>query len=93
MDKSKKAAPLGLFVIFTALSIFFWWAFYERYLKYAECIAAANSSCVTSSGDNLISGGMLWVLLAMPFSFLAVIFLLISIYRLVRKPSGDSTKP
>ena len=87
-DRFKKRAPIGWLIIFTALSAFFWWAFYERYLRYAECIAVAKSSCVTSSGDNLIGGGMFWALLALPFSLLAAIFLFVCIYYLARKESG-----
>lgn len=58
-------------LIFT--SGFFWWLFWDRYLKYADCIEAANSSCVTNDGDNLTSAGMIWLVPALVFAVLALI--------------------
>ena len=81
----KKEAPITWLAIFTAIATFFWWVFYERYVRYADCIEAAKSSCLTPEGDNLTSGGIFWALLALPFSLLAALFLLISIYRLARR--------
>jgi len=55
------------------------WLFYVRYLKYSDCIAAAQSSCIVEyadgSVDNLTSGGFVWGLLAVPFWIAALFFL------------------
>ena len=55
------------------------WLFYARYLKYSDCIAAAQSSCIVEyadgSVDNLTSGGFVWGLLAVPFWIAALLFL------------------
>lgn len=83
--KPRKAAPIVLLTIFTATAMLFWSLFYERYVKYADCIGAAKSSCLTPEGDNLTSGGMLWGLLAVPFTVLAAFCLLVSIHRLARR--------
>jgi hypothetical protein len=55
------------------------WLFYARYLKYSDCIAAAQSSCIVEypdgSVDNLTGGGFVWGLLAVPFWVAALFFL------------------
>jgi hypothetical protein len=55
------------------------WLFYARYLKHADCIAAAQSSCIVEypdgSIDNLTSGGFVWGLLAAPIWLAALLFL------------------
>lgn len=55
------------------------WLFYVRYWKYADCIAAAQSSCIVEypdgSVDNLTGGGFVWGLLAVPFWLAAALFL------------------
>lgn len=87
MTRADKAAgPLALFLLFSALSAFFWWVFDQRYLEHADCIEAlANSSCMTPEGDNLTSGGIFWALVAIPFGLLAALFLCVSAYRLARR--------
>lgn len=55
------------------------WLFHARYLKHADCIAAAQSSCIVEypdgSVDNLTGGGFVWGLLAVPFWIAALLFL------------------
>jgi len=60
-------------VLFTILSGFFAWLFYERSRKWRDCIHEALSSCVTPEGDNLIPGGALWSVFAGLFLILAII--------------------
>jgi hypothetical protein len=45
----------------TAGTILFNWLFYIRYWKWRDCIAAAQSSCVTPDGDNLVGAGAAWI--------------------------------
>ncbi|OYR15437.1 hypothetical protein CEV32_4709 [Brucella rhizosphaerae] len=55
----------------------FAYLYYERYWRWRDCIEEANSSCLTSDGSNLTSGGQLWGLIA-------VVFLLIGLRSLYR---------
>ncbi len=55
-----------------ALSFLFSGLFYFRYWRWRDCIAQAHSSCVTPGGDNLTTGGMIWVLPAMIFAAAAL---------------------
>jgi hypothetical protein len=72
------------FTIFTCLSAFFWYAFYERYLKYADCIAeVVNGSCIRDD-SNTTSAGIIWSVPALFFALLAVISLCIVLYRRIR---------
>lgn len=59
-------------IIFSIVAGFFWWLFYERYYKYKECIETAASSCLTTQGDNLTSGGMIWAVPALILSGIAL---------------------
>jgi hypothetical protein len=75
--RSVAAATIGgaLALVAALLS----WLFYVRYWKYADCIAAAQSSCIVEypdgSVDNLTGGGFVWGLLAVPFWLAAALFL------------------
>lgn len=75
--KAVAAATIGgaLALVATLLT----WLFYVRYWKYADCIAAAQSSCIVEypdgSVDNLTGGGFVWGLLAAPFWLAAALFL------------------
>jgi hypothetical protein len=50
-----------------ALGALFVYVFYFRYWKWRDCIADAQSSCVTMDGDNLIGGGQFWLIPAVLF--------------------------
>lgn len=62
------------------LAAFFSSLFYMRYWKWHDCIAQAESSCVTPEGANLTSGGALWGGIAAIFLLSAVV----SFYRNIR---------
>jgi hypothetical protein len=64
----------GLFIL---LTLFFVWLWYERYWKWRDCIAAAESSCVLPDGDNLTGGGMVWGV----FAVLCALGVLLSLVR------------
>ncbi len=56
------------------ISLFFFCLFYIRYWKWRDCIAQA-SSCLTSDGNNLTTGGIVWIVPALFFlGIAAVIF-------------------
>jgi hypothetical protein len=59
-------------VAYAILAAGFGWLFYVRYWKWRDCIAEAQSSCVTPDGDNLIPGGMFWGPIAIVFALAAV---------------------
>lgn len=48
------------------------WLFHERYWTWRDCIAEARSSCLTPGGDNLTSGGMIWIVPATTFGLIAL---------------------
>ena len=75
----------GAFVVHAFASAFFWFAYYDRYYKYKDCIdALTNSSCITPDGGNVTAGGAIWSVFALFFSVLALVFLCVTIYRLLR---------
>ncbi|MFN3364488.1 hypothetical protein ACQKP1_13860 [Allorhizobium sp. NPDC080224] len=51
----------------------FGFVFYTRYWIWRDCIAVAQSSCVTSDGSNVTDGGMVWGMIAL--GFLAAAFI------------------
>jgi hypothetical protein len=69
------AAKLIRFAVLISFAGLFGWLFYIRYWSYRDCIEAAQSSCVTPSGDNLIGGGAFWIIPAIAFALLAVLTL------------------
>jgi hypothetical protein len=80
--------PVLLFSCLATLAALLWWAYYERYHKYADCIdALTNSSCTTPDGGNLTAGGIFWGLLALPFTFVAAILFCVIVIRVVRRRS------
>ena len=65
-----------------AASGLFWFAAYERYFKYRHCIdALGNSSCGTADGSNVTAGGMIWAVIALGLSVLALVFAGIAVRR------------
>ena len=75
----------GAFVVNASASAFFWFAYYEQYYKYKDCIdALTNSSCITPDGGNVTAGGAIWSVFALFFSGLALVFFCVTIYRLCR---------
>ena len=80
--------PAIFLAITAAIAALLWWAYYEQYHKYADCIdALTNSSCITPDGGNVTAGGIFWGLLALPFTFSAAIFLCVIAFRLARRRS------
>lgn len=65
------AAKLIRFAVLISFAGLFAWLFYIRYWSYRDCIEAAKSSCVTPSGDNLIGGGVFWIVPAIIFTLFA----------------------
>ncbi len=65
-------AKLIRFAVLISFAALFAWLFYVRYWSYRDCIGAAQSSCVTPAGDNLIGGGAFWILPSIIFALLAV---------------------
>ena len=59
--------------IFSLLTLFFAWLFYERYWKWRDCIEAAESSCILPDGDSLTGGGMAWGLFAILCALAALV--------------------
>jgi hypothetical protein len=78
--------PAILFVAFAAAAGFFWWAFYERYYKFKDCIAQALSSCIASDGTNLVGGGAVWSAVACLFTCVAIYYLGVALLR--RRANG-----
>ncbi|EKF60083.1 hypothetical protein QWE_08311 [Agrobacterium albertimagni AOL15] len=60
-------------IVFTLASGLFGYVFYMRYWIWRDCIAASQSSCVTSDGSNGTDGGMVWGVIALGFLAAAVI--------------------
>jgi hypothetical protein len=78
--------PVIVFACSLGIAGFLWWAFYERFEKYADCIGAlTNSSCLTPDGGNVTSGGIFWGILALPFTLLAAVALCVVMFRLIRR--------
>ena len=50
------------------------WLFHERYWRWREEIHAAKSSFVAPDGANLIAGGAFWIMPALAFLVLALLF-------------------
>ncbi len=52
------------------------WLFHARYWAHRDCIAEALSSCLVTYADgsqgNLTTGGLMWVVLAVPFWVLSL---------------------
>lgn len=57
---------------YAAASAFFAWLFLERYWFWRDCIRAAKSSCLTPGGDNLTSGGAIWIVPSIVLALLAI---------------------
>ncbi|RKE84121.1 hypothetical protein [Rhizobium sp. AG855] len=51
-------------IVFGLAASLFGYVFYMRYWIWRDCIAAAQSSCVTSDGSNVTEGGMVWGVVA-----------------------------
>jgi hypothetical protein len=64
--------------LFSLAALLFAWLYYERYWKWRDCIAVAESSCVLDNGDNLTGGGFVWGLFAMVCAVIALVCWLIS---------------
>jgi len=75
----------GRAVMHMLLSVLFSYAFYERYWKWRECIVEALSSCVTPGGENLIGGGVFWVV---PASLFLLLFLRAAVRFMSASESG-----
>ena len=58
--------------LFSMLAVFFAWLLHQRYWTWRDCIAAAQSSCVTPDGDNLTAGGIVWAIAALLFAAAAL---------------------
>jgi len=71
MNKLKNSHILR-FIVYLVISGFFFYAFYVRFWKYRQCINDAKSSCITDEGENLISGGVYWVIPAVIFLIIAL---------------------
>jgi hypothetical protein len=69
-----------------AISALFWWGFYERYVKYEDCISQlTNSSCLTPDGGNVTAAGIYWGLLALCFDCMALFFICVILFRFLRE--------
>ena len=81
--RMRTVATLWLACIYFALSGFFTWAFYVRYWRWRDCIAAAKSSCYNPDGTEqaYTAGGMFW-------SIPAVVFLLLASWQVRRVMRG-----
>ncbi len=53
------------------LAVGFAWLFNERYWRWRDCIAQAESSCIAPDGSNLTAGGMFSAVPCLPLAALA----------------------
>lgn len=60
-------------IVFGLAAGLFGCVFYIRYWIWRDCIAASQSSCVTSDGSNVTDGGMVWGAIALGFAAAALI--------------------
>ena len=64
----------------TLLGLFFAYAFYIRYWRWRDCIAAAESSCTEPGAWNATTGGALWSVPALFFFAAALVLCAVRVW-------------